>query len=84
MIYFRRQDAPAAGAVASVTLLDGTTADSSSPEWKLNCLARHVLALPGLDQRRAWLADFEKRHGPDAANALKQGMSAAHKKAPRE
>lgn len=65
--------------MTSVTLIDGSKVSTSSPEWRDECLARHVLALPNLTQRRAWLADFEKRHGVEITDALKHGMQAAHK-----
>lgn len=57
-------------------LIDGREVDSASPEWRDECLARYVLSLPSLKERRAWLADFEKRHGKDEAERLKANMLA--------
>lgn len=62
---------------STATLADGRTVPSDSPEWRDECLARHVLAKP-LEQRREWLADHEKRHGPDATAALKATLTALH------
>jgi hypothetical protein len=46
-----------------VTLHDGRKVDSSSQDWQLECLARHVLRLPTRQDRLAWLADVERRNG---------------------
>lgn len=59
-------------------LIDGREVDSASAAWRSECLARHVLALPTLVERREWLAAFEKRHGLSAADALRDGMKALH------
>lgn len=48
-----------------VELHDGRRVPSDSHEWKLECLARHLMRLP-LDKRRAWLAGF----GPANEQAL--------------
>lgn len=44
------------------------------------CLARHLLRKPR-DERIAWLADFEKRHGQAAAAQLKDVILVEHEKA---
>lgn len=64
-----------------VPLADGREASNYSPEWRLECLARYVLAIQGLDARRAWLADHEKRAGKAAADELKARMSELHRQA---
>ena len=57
-----------------VELIDGRFVMSDAAEWRDECLARHVLNLPTIAERRAWLADFEKRHGMADAEALKERM----------
>lgn len=64
----------------TVTLVDGRVVRSDSREWQLECLARHVLTKP-LAERRLWLEQYEKRHGPIGANELKAAMTALHQKA---
>jgi hypothetical protein len=53
------------------TLIDGREVDSHSPDWRHECLARAIAAIQSKDERREWLAAFEKRHGPDAAEKLR-------------
>lgn len=65
----------------AVTLVNGAVVDSASPEWRDECLARYVLNLPSLSQRRAWLADYEKRHGSEETDRLKANMMAIKEKA---
>lgn len=55
------------------------TIDTYSPAWRLECLARHVLRKP-LDDRREWLADFQKIHGKRPADRLKAVIVAEHAK----
>lgn len=66
-----------ADALRRVRLLDGTEVASDSREWRDECLARRLLRLP-LDERRAWLADWEQRHGPEAGRQLREAMRAVH------
>ena len=61
----------------TVTLIDGRPVPSDSDEWRMECLARVLLALP-LDERRAWLGAVEKRRGETAANRLRAAMTALH------
>lgn len=61
-----------------MTLVDGREVSSHSQEWKVECLARHVLSLQGVDRRRAWLADFERRCGMRAAADLMTAMQQVH------
>lgn len=58
------------------TLIDGREVASTSPEWRLETLARHVLSIKPLAARRAWLEDFEKKHGP--AVELRHAMEQLH------
>ena len=53
------------------TLHDGREVDSYSEEWRHECLARSVVAIRSVEQRREWLAAFEKRHGSEAAEKLR-------------
>jgi len=55
-------------------LHDGTEVSSSSEAWRHECEARWILALPSLDERRAWLASLEKRRGKAHVEQLKQTM----------
>lgn len=64
--------------MTEVTLIDGTRAQSDSPAWRLECLARHVLAIAGRAERVEWLDDFEARHGKKPADELKDAMLGQH------
>ena len=61
-------------AVTVVTLLDGRQADSASDDWRHECEARAIAALPTLAERRAWLESLEKRRGTDAVQRLRDTM----------
>lgn len=61
------------------TLHDGREVESYSEEWRHECLARAVVAIPAVDDRRAWLAAFEKRHGAEAAERLRTTVAALWK-----
>lgn len=67
-----------------VTLVGGREVSSLSREWQIECLARHVLSLKGLEGRRAWLRDYERRCGARAAADLMDAMQEVHaaRKAP--
>lgn len=64
-----------------VTLVDGQVVTTDAEAWRHETLARHVLNIPGLDARRAWLADFEKKHGVDDAVRLMETIQQLHDKA---
>ena len=49
-----------------VKLFDGKEALSDSPEWLLECQARHILKQNDIDVRRTLLAVGEKRQGKAA------------------
>jgi hypothetical protein len=53
-----------------VTLVDGTQRCNYCPDYKDECLARHVLALPSKHDRREFLMAWGKKHGQDAQNRL--------------
>lgn len=67
-----------------VTLIDGTQVDSWSEQWRAECEARHVLAMPRIDLRRGYLADVTKRRGDAAGLALSNLVRAvwAHNRRP--
>lgn len=52
-------------------LHDGTEVSSYSEAWRMECEARWILALPSLDERRAWLQSLEKRRGQAHVDQLK-------------
>jgi len=60
-----------------VELVDGRVVTRDAEEWRNECMARHVLAMP-LEDRREWLAEFEKKHGPEETAHLKSAMTAVH------
>jgi hypothetical protein len=64
--------------MTTVRLVDGAEVDSASEAWRHECEARHILALPTLPERRAWLEAIEKRRGTDAVKALRRTMLALH------
>lgn len=62
-----------------VTLCDGTTVDSASEAWRLECFARHVLRHWTVEQRREHLAKLEKHGAQDKADRLRAILTALHK-----
>lgn len=59
-------------------LIDGREVASSSPEWLIECLAKHVLAIKPLARRQAWLADYAKGKAASALQDLQNSMAAVH------
>lgn len=57
-----------------VRLLDGREVAADSAEWRHECEARAIAALPTLADRRAWLEGIEKKRGKAAADALRGTM----------
>lgn len=53
-----------------MTLIDGRQVDSYSDDWRAECEARQVLAMPDIQARRTYLADISKRRGEVAGQAL--------------
>ncbi len=53
-----------------VTLFDGRQVASDSEEWRAECEARHLLAMP-LGQRAETLAVIQEKRGAVATKALK-------------
>lgn len=60
----------------TATLVDGRVVSTTSEEWRHECEARAIAALPSLEQRRAWLRDIEERRGAAAVEQLRATMSA--------
>lgn len=54
-----------------VQLLDGRLVGNATEEWRHECEARHIAALPTVDDRRAWLEAIARRRGAVAADALR-------------
>lgn len=54
----------------NVKLIDGRVVDSWSDEWRLECEARHVLAMPSVQARRDYLAGIQQRRGDKAYQEL--------------
>lgn len=61
----------------STRLIDGREVSTWSAEWRLECLARHVLRHP-FGFRRPWLDDFERRNGKPITDELKSTMNTIH------
>jgi len=59
-----------------VTLVDGTKASSYSEEWREECEARSVMALPTLQRRQSHLYRLEKTRGKATADRLRKVMLA--------
>lgn len=60
---------------AMARLVDGREVSSDSEEWRHECEARAIYALPSLAERRAFLESLEHRRGKAAADALRKTMS---------
>jgi hypothetical protein len=63
----------------TATLHDGTVVASDSEAWRHECEARHVINMPTLEQRRAYLAGIEDKRGAAAAAALRATIEALWK-----
>lgn len=63
-------------AARPVRLHDGTEVDSDSEGWRHECEARHILRLPSLAERRAWLDAIAKRRGDAEMRRLQATMRA--------
>jgi hypothetical protein len=61
-----------------IQLVSGELVTSDAEEWRAECLARYILDLPTLPERRAFLAKWEERHGRSETQALKDRMQAIH------
>jgi len=53
-----------------VTLVTGRVVCSSCEEWRHECQAKSIAALPTLNERRAYLDSIQDRHGLPARQAL--------------
>lgn len=58
----------------TVQLLDGSSVPSDSEEWRHECEARAIAALPTLAERRAWLEALALKRGQPAAEGLRATM----------
>ncbi len=56
------------------TLHDGREVTADSEEWRHECEARAIAALPTLADRRAWLEGIEARRGKADADRLRETM----------
>lgn len=63
-----------------VELVDGRSVNRDSDEWRHECFARWVLG-HALDARRILLAEYEAKHGAEAAQRLRGTVMALHEKA---
>ncbi len=61
-----------------VKLHDGRTVGSWSEEWRLECEAKYLMAMP-LEKRRAQLAIREEKRGREAVNRLRDVMLSMHR-----
>lgn len=68
-----------------VTLIDGRVVCNFCEDWRAECEARHVLAMPSIHARREYIAGISKRRGDAAGNAFAALVRAvhAHRKATR-
>jgi len=66
----------------AVRLISGAVVDSASEEWRHECEARAIAALPSLQQRRAWLDDIQLRRGQAAADRIRETMKQLWKEKP--
>lgn len=62
--------------MSKVTLVDGREVDSASPEWRHECEARLIAALPTLDKRRAWLDGLVAKRGEAEVQRLRETVAA--------
>lgn len=53
------------------TLIDGRQVDSSSEDWRHECEARYVSAMPKRQQRLDYVAAIERRRGTAEAERLR-------------
>lgn len=66
-----------------VELIDGRMVARDAEEWRHECEARAILALPSLPERRAWLEGIEHKRGKPEADRLKATMLRLHAAASR-
>lgn len=59
-----------------VRLIGGQEVESGSEAWRLECEARHVLALPSRRLRREYLLRIEQRRGLEARMTLEARIRA--------
>lgn len=49
--------------MTTVTLIDGREVDSASEDWRHECEARAICALPSTIERRTWLEGIDHKRG---------------------
>lgn len=57
--------------MSTVTLFDGTLADSSSEAWRHECEARNIAHMPSTQQRHEYVAAVRRSRGDAAADDLR-------------
>lgn len=62
--------------MSTVWLIDGRAVSDTSEDWRHECEARAIAALPTLEERRAWLESLEKKRGKEAVDRLRATMKA--------
>lgn len=55
-----------------VNLIDGRTVDSSSEEWRIECLARTIARMPHIHQRRQAMQNWQKKMPKQAFSDFSQ------------
>lgn len=63
----------------TVTLASGCTVCNYCPDYKQECLARHVLSLPTKEARREFLAAWGRKHGQASADELGELVKVVYK-----
>jgi len=53
-----------------VTLHDGRVVCNTCPDYKDECMARHILAMPDKNARRDFIVKWGDKHGEAARSAL--------------
>lgn len=66
----------------TVTLADGRTVPSDSPEWQAECLTQHrhvqtLLRMRGIVERRQYLEGVARSEGNEAADRLRRAFTVA-------
>lgn len=57
-----------------VALVDGTQVSSYSEAWRVECEARGILSIRGMEKRQQNLANIERFRGKVAADQLRDSM----------
>lgn len=57
-----------------VALVDGTQVSSYSEAWRVECEARGILSIRGMEKRQKRLENIERKRGTAAADQLRDSM----------